>query len=80
MKYCICYYTFIPLRSEPSEKSEMVSQILFGELVEIQEEKNYKDFCFEKTYLTIIPDGVIVNHFILYQLRKKTILIRTEFI
>ena len=48
MKYCICYYTFIPLRSEPSEKSEMVSQILFGELVEIQEEKNYKDFCSKK--------------------------------
>lgn len=35
MNFAICYNTFIPLRAEPSEKSEMVSQVLFGEQVEI---------------------------------------------
>ena len=37
MNFAICYNTFIPLRSDPSEKSEMISQILFGEYVEIIE-------------------------------------------
>ncbi len=46
MEYSICYYTYIPLRAEPSEKSEMVSQILFGEIVEVLEENNDKGFCF----------------------------------
>ena len=30
MALSICNYSFIPLRSEPSEKAEMVSQLLFG--------------------------------------------------
>lgn len=46
MEYSICYYTFIPLRAEPSERSEMVSQILFGEIVEILEERTDKGFCY----------------------------------
>lgn len=33
MDQAICYNAFIPMRSEPSEKSEMVSQVLFGEQV-----------------------------------------------
>jgi hypothetical protein len=37
MNYAICYNVFIPLRREPSEKSEMVSQVLFGEYMEIIE-------------------------------------------
>ena len=40
MKTGICTLPLIPLRSEPSERSEMISQILFGELVEIQEESD----------------------------------------
>jgi gamma-D-glutamyl-L-lysine dipeptidyl-peptidase len=32
MQYGICYLPLIPLRSEPSEKAEMVTQILFGQL------------------------------------------------
>lgn len=37
--YAICNLSLVPLRREPSDKSEMVSQILFGELVEITEAK-----------------------------------------
>ena len=33
----ICIYTYIPVRKEPSEASEMVSQILFGETYNILE-------------------------------------------
>jgi len=39
MEYGICYHTFIPMRAEPSEKSEMISQILFGEYAEIMEQE-----------------------------------------
>ena len=37
MAASVCTYSFIPLRSEPSERSEMISQILFGETFEIIE-------------------------------------------
>lgn len=36
----ICNLPLVPLRFEPSEKSEMVTQILFGEIFDLQEEKN----------------------------------------
>lgn len=35
MNYGICNLTVIPLRAEPADKSEMVSQLLFGESFEI---------------------------------------------
>jgi uncharacterized protein YgiM (DUF1202 family) len=34
----ICIFTYIPVRKEPSEASEMVSQILFGETYKILEQ------------------------------------------
>ena len=37
MEYGICNLAVIPLRAEPSDKSEQVSQILFGEAFEIIE-------------------------------------------
>nr|WP_319399249.1 C40 family peptidase [uncultured Carboxylicivirga sp.] len=37
MEKSICTYGFIPIRKEPAEQSEMVSQILFGESYSIQE-------------------------------------------
>ena len=40
MNFGICNLSVIPLRAEPSDKSEMVSQILFGETFEILEKKN----------------------------------------
>ena len=39
MKYAICNLSIVPVRAEASDKSEMVSQILFGELLEIVQEK-----------------------------------------
>lgn len=40
MMYSIVSLPLIPLRSEPSERSEMVSQLLFGEQIEIIENEN----------------------------------------
>ena len=39
MDFAACYVSLAPVRAEPSHKSEMVSQLLFGETVEIHEEK-----------------------------------------
>ncbi len=39
MEYGICNLAIIPLRAEPSDRSEQVSQILFGEAFEILEWK-----------------------------------------
>lgn len=38
MKIAACNLSIVPLRAEPSHRSEMVSQILFGEFFEIIEE------------------------------------------
>jgi len=40
MEYGICNLAVIPLRAEPSDKSEQVSQVLFGEAFEIVEWKD----------------------------------------
>jgi hypothetical protein len=39
MKYGICTLALVPLRLEQAHRSEMVSQVLFGELFEILEEQ-----------------------------------------
>lgn len=39
MSYGVCHLSVIPMRGEPSEKAEMVSQLLFGEAYEVIEEK-----------------------------------------
>jgi hypothetical protein len=39
MKYGICHLSVVPCRMEPSDKSEMVTQLLFGEVLKIYEEK-----------------------------------------
>ena len=42
MKYGISHLSIVPIRSEPSHKSEMVSQLLFGECYTvIKEQKNW---------------------------------------
>jgi len=43
MKYGICHLSIVPCRLEPSDTSEMVTQLLFGETVKIYEE-NKKDW------------------------------------
>ena len=35
-----CQVSVAPLRAQPSDKSEMVSQLLFGETVEIQDRRD----------------------------------------
>lgn len=40
MQSAICLLAVVPMRKEPSHRSEMVSQLLFGEYVERGEEKN----------------------------------------
>ena len=44
MKPAICLLPVVPMRKEPSHRSEMVSQLLFGEYVNRGEEKD--DFVF----------------------------------
>lgn len=39
MTYGICNLAVVPLRAEPSDKAEMISQVLFGEHFEILEEE-----------------------------------------
>nr|WP_294945030.1 C40 family peptidase [uncultured Mucilaginibacter sp.] len=40
MEYGICNLAIVPLRAEPSDRSEMVSQLLFGEAFEVIEYNN----------------------------------------
>ena len=64
MKFGIATSTIIPLRREPTEQSEMVSQVLFGELFSIIEKKktwvfiqlahdNYEGWIDEKMFTEI---------------------------
>jgi hypothetical protein len=39
MEFAACQVSLAPVRNHPSDKSEMVSQLLFGETVEIQDKK-----------------------------------------
>lgn len=39
MKYGLCNLSLVPLRLEASDKSEMVTQVLYGEHFKIIEEK-----------------------------------------
>ena len=66
MKYAINLNTVLPIRATPSESSEMVTQLLFGEFCEIIENRNsfvrienYADgYCgwADKKMLTIVTD------------------------
>ncbi|MEO6039007.1 MAG: C40 family peptidase [Saprospiraceae bacterium] len=40
MEYAACQVSIAPLRAQPSDKSEMVSQLLFGETVEVNDQKD----------------------------------------
>lgn len=68
MSFVICLLSVVPMRKEPSHRSEMVSQLLFGEYGTAGEEK--EDFVFvkcdydgyegwvQKSQLTFIEDNV----------------------
>jgi hypothetical protein len=40
MQYGVCHLSVIPARREPSDKSEMVTQLLFGDAFEVLEQKD----------------------------------------
>ena len=49
--FAICNLSLVPVRREPSDKSEMVSQLLFGEMVEIiNKQENWRK-------ITMLYDG-----------------------
>ena len=50
--YYYCHLAVIPVRAEPSDPSEIVTQLLFGELLEVLEEKDQwrKIRCFHDGY------------------------------
>ena len=39
MQYGICNLSIVPLRSEPADPSELVSQVLYGDLFKIIEQR-----------------------------------------
>ncbi len=43
MNYGFCHISIVPVRTEPSDKSEICTQILFGELIRVIE--TYKGWC-----------------------------------
>lgn len=77
MKFAICQVSVAPLRAENSDRSEMVSQILFGEKVEIIETKknwihlkadfdNYEGWADSKQFLEISSEeynSLDLSHF-----------------
>lgn len=69
MMKSICTYGFIPVRKEPAESSEMVTQILFGESYEVLEDgekwmkiridyDNYEGWIDAKLYVPLLQSEV----------------------
>lgn len=68
MQYGICNLSIVPLRLEPSDTSELVSQVLYGELFKILEQRKswskirlafdkYEGWIDNKQYLEITEDN-----------------------
>ena len=64
MQYGICNLSIVPLRFEPSDNSELVSQVLYGEYFKVLEQRknwskirlafdNYEGWIDNKQYLEI---------------------------
>lgn len=67
MRYGVCHLSIIPMRSEPSDRSELVNQILYGELFKVVEYRkkwsrvklshdNYEGWIDNKQYIEIEKD------------------------
>lgn len=67
MQYAICNLSIVPLRNEPTDTSEMVSQVLYGEIFKILEQRKnwskirlafdkYEGWVDNKQYLEITED------------------------
>jgi hypothetical protein len=61
MEYGICDISIIPVRKEPSERSEMVTQLIFGELYEVIEK--YDKWIFIKLSLDGYEGWVSQNQY-----------------
>lgn len=61
MKYAICCLAAAPVRKEPSHRSEMVNQILFGETMEVLERR--EEWIFIKSTFDQY-EGWLTDHFI----------------
>lgn len=70
MQYAICHLSIVPLRETPSDRSELVSQILYGELFKVIEERKnwskirlafdgYEGWIDNKQYLKISEEDYI---------------------
>ena len=73
MKYGIADLSIIPMRCDQSERSEMVSQVLFGEMYEVLQEEdkwiyirllhdNYEGWIDSKMYLPVSQEWVELMH------------------
>lgn len=58
MTHAICLLSIVPCRSEPDDRSEMVTQLLFGDLVEIKARKNkwIKIRCIDDNYVAWVDE------------------------
>lgn len=67
MRYGIIHLALVPLRATPSDKSEMISQLIFGECVQILAHKdnwiqvkntydNYEGWISEKQFMELSPE------------------------
>ena len=61
MKHAICLLSIVPCRSEPDDRSEMVTQLLFGDLMEIKGRKNswIKIRCIDDNYIAWVDEKQI---------------------
>ncbi|HEX9826737.1 MAG TPA: C40 family peptidase [Flavobacteriaceae bacterium] len=68
MQYGICNLSIVPLRLEPTDKSELVSQVLYGEFFKVLEQRkswsrihlhfdNYEGWIDNKQFVEIPEDG-----------------------
>ncbi|MDO6761575.1 C40 family peptidase [Tamlana sp. 2_MG-2023] len=68
MQYGICHLSIVPLRNEPTDPSELVSQVLYGEIFKIIEQRkkwskirlafdNYEGWIDNKQYIEISEEN-----------------------
>ena len=77
MKFGIANISIIPIRKEPSDKSEMISQVLFGECYKIlfeNEKWSYIELCYDKYQgwidkKNIIPINEDLHNDIMYNIK-----------
>lgn len=76
MQSAICLLSVVPMRKEPSHRSEMVSQLLFGEYVTLGEEKD--EFVFVTCRYDGYPGWVQANQ--LVAVREGQVMATSEYI